>query len=307
MIFNSNPANMNSIIAGIDPSTWNIAAIPSSMVREFDQNFHPDATGASTCRGRPGPCGLATTGASTSQLTLNYGVRWDVDWGVASPPDVDHELRFRSTTTRRVGEGHSGDDRHRLRIQGQHPRQPQHRAARRLHLQRERQQRSGHPRRHRPLLHDAGVEHDLQPADLQPDGHRGVPAAGERQLPRRLALDDQSGVRRHELRAGEGGRAGAVAAHHQPGLQEPVHLAEQHRIPEADQPGDRLRARPDAFQPVPRHAHDRPEPVLQPGDRLQPESGRRRRRREPAQYGLHADCVLRRQPAAAIRRRCRWR
>ena len=24
----------------------------------------------------------------TDQLTLNYGVRWDVDWGVASPPDV---------------------------------------------------------------------------------------------------------------------------------------------------------------------------------------------------------------------------
>ena len=24
----------------------------------------------------------------TNQLTLNYGVRWDVDWGVASPPDV---------------------------------------------------------------------------------------------------------------------------------------------------------------------------------------------------------------------------
>ena len=28
---------------------------------------------------------------------------------------------------------------------------------------------------------------------------------------------------------------------------------------------------------------------------------------EPAQYRLHADCVLRQQPAAAIRRRCRWR
>ena len=25
---------------------------------------------------------------ATSQLTVNYGVRWDVDWGVASPPDV---------------------------------------------------------------------------------------------------------------------------------------------------------------------------------------------------------------------------
>ena len=63
------------------------------------------------------------------------------------------------------------------------------------------------PRRHRALLHDARVEHDLQPADLQPDGHRGVPAAGQRQVSRRIALDHQPGVRRHDLRAGEGGRA----------------------------------------------------------------------------------------------------
>jgi Carboxypeptidase regulatory-like domain len=87
MIFNSNPANMNSIIAGVDPSTWNIAAIPSSVVREFDQNFHPGDWGINV----PRPTWALWIGdnwRATSQLTLNYGVRWDVDWGVASPPDV---------------------------------------------------------------------------------------------------------------------------------------------------------------------------------------------------------------------------
>ena len=87
MIFNSNPANMNSIITGVDPSTWNIAAIPSSVVREFDQNFHPSDWGINV----PRPTWALWIGDNwkvNNQLTINYGVRWDVDYGVASPPDV---------------------------------------------------------------------------------------------------------------------------------------------------------------------------------------------------------------------------
>ena len=87
MLFNSNPANMNSIIAGTDPSSWNIAAIPSSTVREFDQNFHPGDWSINI----PRPTWAAWIGDNwrvNNQLTVNYGVRWDVDWGVASPPDV---------------------------------------------------------------------------------------------------------------------------------------------------------------------------------------------------------------------------
>jgi hypothetical protein len=87
MIFNSNPPNMNSIITGVDPSSWNIAAIPSSTVREFDQNFHPSDWSINV----PRPTWALWVGDNwrvTNQLTLNYGVRWDVDWGVASPPDV---------------------------------------------------------------------------------------------------------------------------------------------------------------------------------------------------------------------------
>ena len=53
MLFNSNPSNLNSIFT-VDnvnnPTAWNIAAIPSSTVREFDQNFHPGDWGISVPR-----------------------------------------------------------------------------------------------------------------------------------------------------------------------------------------------------------------------------------------------------------------
>jgi len=87
MIFNSNPANLNQIIVGNDPANWNIAAIPVSTVREFDQNFHPGGWGINV----PRPTWAAWIGDNwriNDRMTLNYGVRWDVDWGVASPPDV---------------------------------------------------------------------------------------------------------------------------------------------------------------------------------------------------------------------------
>ena len=87
MIFNSNPANLGSIIAGTDPAAWNIAAIPVSTVNRFDQNFHPSDWGINV----PRPTWAVWLGDNwrvNNQLTLNYGVRWDVDWGVASPPDV---------------------------------------------------------------------------------------------------------------------------------------------------------------------------------------------------------------------------
>jgi hypothetical protein len=87
LIFNSNPANLNQIIVGTDPANWNIGAIPINTIREFDQNFHPGDWGINV----PRPTWAAWIGDNwrvTDQLTLNYGVRWDVDWGVASPPDV---------------------------------------------------------------------------------------------------------------------------------------------------------------------------------------------------------------------------
>jgi len=87
MMFNSNPANMNALFPSQDPKTWNIAAIPVSTVREFDQNFHAGDWGIDI----PRPTWALWIGDNwrmSSNLTLNYGLRWDVDWGVASPPDV---------------------------------------------------------------------------------------------------------------------------------------------------------------------------------------------------------------------------
>ena len=90
MLFNSNPANLGAIFpasAWNDPSQWNIAAIPSATVREFDQNFHPGDWGIDI----PRPTWAVWIGDNwrvRDRLTINYGVRWDDDWGVASPPDV---------------------------------------------------------------------------------------------------------------------------------------------------------------------------------------------------------------------------
>jgi len=87
MLFNSNPANLNALFPSEDPKTWNIAGIPASTVREFDQNFHAGDWSINI----PRPTWALWVGDNwrvSNQVTVNYGVRWDVDWGVASPPDV---------------------------------------------------------------------------------------------------------------------------------------------------------------------------------------------------------------------------
>lgn len=87
MLFNSNPASLNALFPSEDPKTWNIAGIPASTVREFDQNFHAGDWSINI----PRPTWALWVGDNwrvSNQLTVNYGLRWDVDWGVASPPDV---------------------------------------------------------------------------------------------------------------------------------------------------------------------------------------------------------------------------
>ena len=51
-------------------------------------------TGPSTSHVRRGPSGSATPGRRASNLTINYGVRWDVDWGALAPPDVTTQAPF---------------------------------------------------------------------------------------------------------------------------------------------------------------------------------------------------------------------
>jgi hypothetical protein len=87
MIFTSNPSNLNALFPSENPDTWNIAGIPSNIVREFDQNFHAGDWTIDI----PRPTWALWIGDNwrvSNDLTVNYGVRWDVDWGVASPPDV---------------------------------------------------------------------------------------------------------------------------------------------------------------------------------------------------------------------------
>ena len=87
LIFNSNPANLTSLITGTDPAGWNIAAIPVSTINRFDQNFHAGDWSINI----PRPTWAMWIGDNwrvSNNFTINYGLRWDVDWGVASPPDV---------------------------------------------------------------------------------------------------------------------------------------------------------------------------------------------------------------------------
>src|SRR5207302_1886277 len=92
MSFNSNPsaALLNQIFspsAWNDPTQWQLGLIPQSTIKEFDPNNHAGDWGINI----PRPTWAAWIGDNwhaSNQLTLNFGVRWYVDWGVASPPDV---------------------------------------------------------------------------------------------------------------------------------------------------------------------------------------------------------------------------
>jgi hypothetical protein len=89
MVLSATPADLATRIpadAWNDPARWNLAGL-DSIVTRFDKNYHPGAWGIDV----PRPTYAVWYGDTwrmSSQFTLNYGVRWDDDWGVASPPDV---------------------------------------------------------------------------------------------------------------------------------------------------------------------------------------------------------------------------
>ena len=234
MMFNSNPANMNALFPSEDPKTWNIAAIPSNIVREFDQNFHAGDWGIDI----PRPTWALWLGDNwrmSNNLTVNYGVRWDVDWGVASPPDVitnsillnnnapaglegmvgtdfgyKENIRDNGNVAPRVGFTYNVGGKNDLVVRG----------GTGLYYTTPVSNMTFSPQIYSQMVTAAF----LPPASgLCPNGSAFItnPACG-------VTTFDQA-------------RAAAVAAHHQPGLQEPVHLAEQHRLPEADQRCHRLR------------------------------------------------------------------
>ena len=140
--FNSAPANLATVLppgqelepVGVEPG----AAQPARRATTRSTSPATRATGRSTCRGRPTRSGSATTGASSSDLTINLGLRWDADPNQASPPEHRHQQH--PDQQRDPGELQPPAHRHqRLRLQDRHPRLEEHRAARRLHLQRRRQ------------------------------------------------------------------------------------------------------------------------------------------------------------------------
>ena len=92
-IFNSIPADINRRIpfdAWDDPSRWDLTGLDSTVQR-FDQNFGdwtidiPRPTWA---------VWFGDTWRMSSSFTVNYGVRWDADWGALDPPLITTQTKF---------------------------------------------------------------------------------------------------------------------------------------------------------------------------------------------------------------------
>jgi hypothetical protein len=89
MTFLSVPADITTRFpqsAALDPSRWNLTGL-DSIVQKFDQNFTAGDWGVDV----PRPTWAVWFGdnwRANSQLTINYGVRWDVDWGATAAPNI---------------------------------------------------------------------------------------------------------------------------------------------------------------------------------------------------------------------------
>jgi hypothetical protein len=89
LFFTSLPADITTRIpedAALDPSRWNMAGL-DALAQRFDQNFHAGDWTIDV----PRPTWALWFGDNwrvTNNVTLNYGVRWDVDLGATNPPNV---------------------------------------------------------------------------------------------------------------------------------------------------------------------------------------------------------------------------
>jgi hypothetical protein len=72
-----------------DPSRWDISGLEPYLQR-FDINFHPDYR-----VNTPRPTMALWFGDNwrvTNNLSVNFGVRWDADWGATNPPWVEDRV-----------------------------------------------------------------------------------------------------------------------------------------------------------------------------------------------------------------------
>ena len=92
-IFTSTPADLARrfpIDAWNDPSRWDVSGL-DSIAQRFDQNFGdwtidiPRPTWA---------IWFGDTWRMAEQFTVNYGVRWDADWGALDPPHITTKATF---------------------------------------------------------------------------------------------------------------------------------------------------------------------------------------------------------------------
>lgn len=92
-IFNSVPPDLGRRFpadAWDDPTRWDVSGL-DARVQRFDQNFGdwtidiPRPTWA---------IWVGDTWRMSDQLTVNFGVRWDADWGALNPPHVTTQVTF---------------------------------------------------------------------------------------------------------------------------------------------------------------------------------------------------------------------
>jgi hypothetical protein len=74
-----------------DPTRWDISGLEPYLQR-FDINFHPDYR-VETPRPTLG-LWFGDNWRMTNNLSINFGVRWDADWGATNPPWVEDRVIF---------------------------------------------------------------------------------------------------------------------------------------------------------------------------------------------------------------------
>ncbi len=262
-IFTANPPDLGRRFpadAWNDPTRWDLTGL-DSIVQRFDQNFGdwtidiPRPTFA---------IWFGDTWRMTDQLTVNFGVRWDADWGALNPPHVTtpvtwnpaagavypevaldpgdkvypNGLRDLANVAPRAGFSWNVGGTSRLVIRG-----------------------------------GSGLYFSI------PDSNTTFSQQsfnGERILVNSFPNDDQpgfltdpdarqdrAGFHRREIPA-----AGAGASRDRARLQDALHVAEHHRLPDTVPGGLGRGGRSGPLEGTQLREPDRPECVFQPGDRL---------------------------------------